>query len=57
MHESLSLNGQIGFGWSEQEEKALAQPVQFDFPSGHFTAKPIRPVCAFDTTALGINAD
>lgn len=35
------LNGQIGFGWSEKEEKALAQTVTFDFPFGSFAAKPI----------------
>lgn len=35
------LNGQIGFGWSEQEEAALAESVRFDFPFGSFSAKPI----------------
>lgn len=35
------LNGQIGFGWSEKEEKSLAQTVSFDFPFGSFETKPI----------------
>ncbi len=35
------LNGQIGFGWSEREEKALAKPVWFEFPFASFTAKPL----------------
>jgi hypothetical protein len=35
------LNGQIGFGWSEKEEKTLAQSVLFDFPFGSFETKPI----------------
>jgi len=35
------LNGQIGFGWSEREEMALAEAVEFEFPFGSFSAKPI----------------
>lgn len=35
------LNGQIGFGWSEKEEKELAETVTFDLPFGSFAAKPI----------------
>jgi hypothetical protein len=33
------LNGQIGFGWSEAEEKQLAPQFDFNFPFGAFTAK------------------
>ncbi|MDR1640152.1 MAG: membrane-binding protein [Clostridiales bacterium] len=35
------LNGQIGFGWSEEEEKDLAPAFDFSLPCGEFTAKPI----------------
>jgi len=33
------LNGQIGFGWTEAEEKQLAQNFDFTFPFGAFTGK------------------
>jgi hypothetical protein len=35
------LNGQLGFGWSEAEEKELAPTFDFSLPCGDFTAKPI----------------
>lgn len=35
------LNGEIGFGWSEEEEASLAKEYTFDFPFGQFTAKII----------------
>ena len=37
----LPLNGQIGFGWSEEDESALAQTYDFDLPVGKFSAKII----------------
>ncbi|MFV0529537.1 MAG: hypothetical protein ACK5MN_12595 [Lachnospiraceae bacterium] len=33
------LNGQIGFGWSLEEESALATPFSFEFSFTKFTAK------------------
>lgn len=35
------LNGQIGFGWSEAEEAALAEKYDFNFPFASFSAKII----------------
>lgn len=35
------LNGQIGFGWSEEEEKQLAETYSFGFSFGTVTAKII----------------
>lgn len=35
------LNGQIGFGWSETEEKQLAQTYTFEFSFGTFSTKII----------------
>ena len=35
------LDGQIGFGWSEKDEFAFAEDVEFDFLFGSFCAKPV----------------
>lgn len=35
------LNGQIGFGWSQEEEGALAQTYDFEFSFGKISAKII----------------
>lgn len=35
------LNGQISFGWSEEEEKKLAETYEFHFSFGDFRAKVI----------------
>lgn len=35
------LNGQLGFGWSESEEKSLAETYSFEFAFGTITAKII----------------
>lgn len=35
------LNGQINFGWSEEEEEKLLEEMQFDLPCASFTTKII----------------
>ncbi|MDR3288677.1 MAG: membrane-binding protein [Peptococcaceae bacterium] len=35
------LNGQIGFGWSEEDEKQLTRVFSFDLPCGQFAARII----------------
>ncbi len=35
------LNGQIGFGWSEEDEERLLEEIPFNFPFAGFTAKII----------------
>ncbi len=35
------LNGQISFGWSEEEEEKLLEEMQFDLPCASFTTKII----------------
>lgn len=35
------LNGQIGFGWTEEDEKKLTKEFSFEFPFGEFSSRII----------------
>ncbi len=41
MNSLFPLNGQLGFGWSEEDEEQLLEEIHFDLPVAAFTTKII----------------